>query len=68
MSERYILVGWFNPYNEYHGFQQVHQDHEGEKGTFPLYVRECDLLKIEIDEKMPTPRQPSDVKGAPDHG
>lgn len=65
MAERYILVGWFNPYNGYHGFQQVHQDHEGEEGTFPLYVRERDYLKVEIDDKMPTPRSPDDVGGTP---
>jgi hypothetical protein len=58
MSERYILVGWFNPYNDYHGFQQVHRDHEGDEGTFPLYVRERDFLKTELDEKMPIPRSP----------
>lgn len=49
MTERYILVGWFNPHNDYHGFQQVHKDYEGEGDTFPLFVRESDFLKTGLE-------------------
>ena len=66
MTERYILVGWFNPYNDYHGLQQVHRDYEGKEGTFPLYVRECDYPKVEIDDKMPKPRAPDAVSRSGD--
>jgi hypothetical protein len=62
MAERYILVGWFNPWNDYHGFQQVHKDYEGDDGTFPLFVRESDFLKTALNE---LPAQPvSDVGDA----
>lgn len=49
MSEKYILVGWFNPHNEYHGFQQVAKEYEGGDEVFPLFVRESDFLKTGLE-------------------
>jgi hypothetical protein len=31
-------AGWFNPWNETHGYQQVAPEHEGEPGTVPLFT------------------------------
>jgi hypothetical protein len=39
-------VGWFNPWNDYHGYQQVAKEHEGEEGTIPLYAFPCDWQPI----------------------
>ena len=47
-EQKYIRVGWFNPYNDYHGFQQVHRSYEGGEGTFPLFCRESDLGKTDL--------------------
>lgn len=58
----FIRVGWFNPYNDYHGFQQVHRSYEGGKGTFPLFCRASDLEKTEL----PTQALPSTERGGPD--
>jgi hypothetical protein len=31
-------VGWFNPWNENHGYQQVGAEYEGKSGTIPLHA------------------------------
>ena len=31
-------VGWFNPWNDYHGYQQVAKEYEGSPETIPLYA------------------------------
>ena len=31
-------VGWFNPWNDYQGYQQVAKEFEGSEGTIPLYA------------------------------
>ncbi len=60
MSEKFILVGWFNPYNDYHGFQQVNLTAEGNDGTFPLYCRESDFLKTELPPGVSVTRPDKD--------
>jgi hypothetical protein len=42
-SGEYVVVpakpiGWFNPWNDYHGFQQVAEEFEGDGETIPLYA------------------------------
>lgn len=48
LEPEYVMVGWFNPWNDYHGFQQVHRDAEGTDGTFPLFCRASELAKAEL--------------------
>ena len=56
----FIRVGWFNPYNDYHGFQQVHRSYEGGKGTFPLFCRASDLAKTDLPTSLvPDPNSAS---------
>lgn len=57
-------VGWFNPYNDYHGFQQVHRSAEGAEGTFPLFCRGSDLAKTELPaHAMPSTGEPIKQQG-----
>lgn len=45
-------VGWFNPWNAYHGYQQVAEEHEGEGETFPLYGQEAiESLRAQIAKR-----------------
>lgn len=42
-------VGWFNPFDDYHGYQQASKAFEGASGTIPLYSEETiDLFRAEI--------------------
>lgn len=37
-------AGWFNPWNDFHGYQQVAKEYEARKGTIPLYGPEAASL------------------------
>lgn len=51
-------VGWFNPWNEYHGYQQVDDGCAGEPGTIPLYAAPTapcvavNALEFEVDKTI----------------
>lgn len=52
MTDELKIVGWFNPWHYYHGYEQVAKEHEGEPGKIALCrhdeaMAEIDLLRAE---------------------
>lgn len=43
-------AGWFNPYNDYHGYQQVAPEFEGTGDTIPLYQLPPGYVILSPDE------------------
>lgn len=46
-------VGWFHPWDEYHGYQQVAEEYEGSEGTIPLYAARPATASFDATARMP---------------
>lgn len=51
-------IGWFNPWNDYHGFQQVAEEFEGGDDVYPFYANQKahdDLAAAQNGGALPAP-------------
>jgi hypothetical protein len=45
-------AGWFNPWNDYHGYEQVAEEFEGKPGKIPLYPASALTSLMEENERL----------------
>lgn len=62
-------LGWFNPWNDFHGYQQVAREFEGGEGTIPLYADDAVNASYRAGQQsiLDMLREVTEPKGDEDH-